>query len=383
MRILLVCDDFPSAFAGGTATSVMYLALGLGQLGHDVVLAWPEDPKNLVLPNVQIAKIPGHKFQLDNKNHLVLALPLGQRDLPSGWQPEVVHAMQPTPLSLALKWHTRRWQVPLLLSMHNLLEQTFSPWLRTPLSLWSPWVYRQADITVTPTPFASDYADRRYRLRQQAQTLSNSVDLKGLRRMVDMNPRAPLGQRTIKLCSAISLLPYKNPMMMLELIEKLRAEGFDVTLDLAGKGPMRTELETRTTELGLEPFVHFLGALGQSDVLALIQRSDAFLLTSRMEVQPMVLIESKAMGTPAFVSDAPLNGGQTSVTHGVDGLVFPVDDLVAATQIIATALQDPQQLESMGQAAYQDAEKYDIASIATQAVRLYERAIVEFSSRRH
>lgn len=377
MRILLVCDDFPSAFAGGTATSTMYLALGLGALGHDVVLAWPEDPEQLPLPNVRQIRIPGKKFQLDSKNHLVMALPITQATLPQNWIPEVVHSMQPTPISLALKWQTRRWGVPLLLSMHNLIEQTFSPFLQAPLSLWSPWMYRLADLTIVPSAFAARYANQHYRLKRHAEILSNSIDLTNLRSQIVLLERPTLQNRTIKLCSAISLLPYKNPMMMLEIIAALVTRGLDITLNLAGKGPMRPELEVKAAALGMSERVRFLGALEQPELLRLMQRSDAFLLTSRMEVQPMVLIEAKAMGTPAFVSDAALNGGKDLVRHGVDGLLFPVDDLEQAVQLIYQCLTQPEQLGRMAKAAYADAANYDMSAIAQTAIGVYQQAILE------
>ena len=374
MRILLVCDDSPSAFVGGTVISAMYLAKGLGAMGHDTVLAWPEDPERFPMEGVRQVRIPARKLHLGT-NHVTIAVPFRRRDLPPGFHPEIVHAMQPTPLSVALRWQTERWGVPFLVSMHVLLEQIYDPFLRGILENWNPWLYRLVDRTVTPCDFATDYANRRYRLPRRARTLSNGIDLGLIRSRVEGIGKEPLGGRTVRVCSAISLLPYKNPGLMLEVFARLQAQGVDATLDLAGGGPLLPELEAQRERLGLTERVRFLGPLPQPELLALFARSDAFLLTSPVEVQPMVLLESKAVGLPALVSDAPLNGGRDLVEDGVTGRLFPADDPDAATAVIASALSDPASLERMAKAAYADAERYDFMAVARDATALYERMI--------
>ena len=368
MRVLLVCDDYPSAFAGGVATSVMNLARGLAGLGHDVVLLWPEDPLTLPIDGVRQIRTKGWRIQL-GKNHVVAAAPPRAGDLPIGWIPEVVHAQQPSPLTWWARMYSRKHGVPLIVTMHNLLEHAHDRVGRTMLA----WIYRAtlrgADVTVTPAQFSTRYAIARFGLTN-AVTRSNSVDVSsyvgGLEVRRDGVP---------ELIAAISFVPYKNPLLMIELIGLLKSRGVAVRLNIAGKGALREACEARVRELQLTDSVSFLGTVPHAELLELMRRADALLLTSIVELQPMVILEAKIFGTPALVADSPLSGASDLVLNGQTGVIFPVDNLERAADLLEPALRDPSRLRAMRTATREDVQRFDLEPVAKQMLEVYERAI--------
>ena len=366
--MLLVCDDYPSAFAGGVATSVMNLAKGLARLGHDVVLLWPEDPLAFPIDGVRQVRTAGWRIQL-GKNHVVAAAPPKSSDLPSGWIPQVIHAQQPSPLTWWARAYSRRHRVPLIVTMHNLLEHAHDRVGRTVLA----WMYRAtlrgADATVTPAQFSTRYAIARFGLTN-ATTRSNSVDVSRYSSSLE-----PVRDGVPELLGAISFVPYKNPLLMIELIGAMQARGVAVRLKIAGKGALRETCEARVRALRLEKSVTFLGAVPHAQLLELMRSADALLLTSLVELQPMVILESKIFGTPALVADSPLSGASDLVLDGQTGVTFPVGDLDRAADLLEPYLRDPARLRAMRAATRADAERFDLEPAALPMLTVYEQSI--------
>jgi glycosyltransferase involved in cell wall biosynthesis len=69
----------------------------------------------------------------------------------------------------------------------------------------------------------------------------------------------------------------------------------------AGDGPQRAEIETLVRERHLERSFRFLGQ--RADVPRLMLAADAFVMTSKLEGLPLVLIQAQAAGLPMVVSD--------------------------------------------------------------------------------
>jgi glycosyltransferase involved in cell wall biosynthesis len=366
LKVLLVCDDYPSAFAGGVATSVMNLAKGLAQLGHEVVLVWPEEPRAYPIPGVRQVKVQGWRVQL-GKNHIVFARPPNARDLPEHWTPDIVHAHQPTPLTWWARWYSRTRGLPLVVTMHNLLEHAHDPVGRWLLALIYRATLRAADLTITPAEFSTRYAIARFGLTRTA-TRSNSVDLAQYAREDDV-PQEP--RAVPELIAAISLVPYKNPMYLIELVAALRDRGVTVNLSIAGKGALREDMETRARALGLEGRISFLGTVPHAQLLERMRQSDALLLTSRVELQPMVVLEAKLFGTPAFIADSPLSGASALIEEGVTGATFALDDAPRAAQQLEPYLRDPARLRAMRAATASSAAQYDLEPVAERMVEAY------------
>lgn len=119
-----------------------------------------------------------------------------------------------------------------------------------------------------------------------------------------------------------------------------REKGFDLLIDavsllagaaaqlvILGEGRLEPELRTRVQELGLEGRVHFAGF--QPNPFAWFARADAFVLSSRYEGFPNVVLEALACGTPVIATPAP---------GGVAELLGNRPECVVAEAISAPAL---------------------------------------------
>jgi glycosyltransferase involved in cell wall biosynthesis len=122
----------------------------------------------------------------------------------------------------------------------------------------------------------------------------------------------------------------------LDLVEAFAAlpEGSRGTLVVLGEGPLRGALEGRVRELGLEGRVVLPGFVGNP--WWFVARSDVFVLSSRHEGYPLVLLEALACGVRVVSTDCP--SGPREMLEGVEGAwLVPVGDVDALTAAITEA----------------------------------------------
>lgn len=90
----------------------------------------------------------------------------------------------------------------------------------------------------------------------------------------------------------------KNQAFLLKLLKKLPT---NYKLVLIGQGQLLDEVKTESNELSLNDRVIFTGSV--NNVPDYLNAMDAFVLPSRFEGQPFVLIEASANGLPIIASD--------------------------------------------------------------------------------
>ena len=102
-------------------------------------------------------------------------------------------------------------------------------------------------------------------------------------------------------------------------------------LILAGDGPLRGEIESLASEMGIRDKVRFTGRVKADQVIAMMGEADAFLQHSvslpngRQEGLPTVLMEAMSTGLPVIASRH--SGIPELITDGVDGLLIEERDV--------------------------------------------------------
>lgn len=130
------------------------------------------------------------------------------------------------------------------------------------------------------------------------------------------------------------LQPQKDFPTLLRAFARV-VESRPARLVVLGEGPERARLEALVSELGLGDSVELPGAT--SNPYAFMARAVAFVLSSRWEGLPTVLVEALSCGVPVIATDCP-SGPREILAGGEFGELVPVGDVGALTLAMNAAL---------------------------------------------
>lgn len=161
-------------------------------------------------------------------------------------------------------------------------------------------------------------------------------------------PSAPPGGSLRALaCGTLSWT--KDHETALVALRKALDRGADVTLDLIGEGPARTQLLYAIDDLGLNGRVRLLGKLPATEVGRRLRHADVFVHTSSSEGISNAVLEAMACGLAVVTTDA--GGMREAVRDGIDGLVVPVRGADATADALVRLSADPDLRHRLGDSA--------------------------------
>lgn len=205
---------------------------------------------------------------------------------------------------------------------------------------------------------AKDAAQRYGLSEQKTIVIHNGVDLARF----SFVERFPTGQ--IRLGSVGRLTTQKDFSTLIQAVAKLKDHSF--SLEIAGEGPLRGELEKLIKELGLGSKVALLG--NRSDIPSFLQTLDIFILPSLWEGLGIVVLEAALSGLPVIA--ARVDGLTEIIDEGTNGLFFEAGDSDALAAAILKLLGSPELARRLA-AALADKVKQDFS--LEKMVRAYER----------
>ncbi len=143
-------------------------------------------------------------------------------------------------------------------------------------------------------------------------------------------------------------------------------------LVLVGDGPDRQKLELCSVSLGLKNRVRFLGR--RTDVPQLLAGADLFVLASRWEGMPNVVLEAMASGLP--VVSTRVEGTTELLAEGQTGWLVPANDPAALAERIAAVLASPETAIAVGVTAQQSVKsQFTTESMVGKYTALYRQMI--------
>jgi glycosyltransferase involved in cell wall biosynthesis len=124
--------------------------------------------------------------------------------------------------------------------------------------------------------------------------------------------------------------PVKGFDMLLDAMGRI--EDTDCHLHIIGDGGERGALERRAVGLGIADRVTFHGF--KKNPYPYMRAADLFVLSSRYEGFPNVVMEALALGCPVVAFDCP-GGTAELIEHGSNGFLVPAGDVGALAREIA------------------------------------------------
>lgn len=176
-----------------------------------------------------------------------------------------------------------------------------------------------------------------------------------------------LKEEDVMVVSAGDLIERKNYKTSIEAIKQ--ANNPCLQYYICGKGPLQSELEKLTKELGIEKQIHFLGF--RSDVKELLWAADIFLFTTLQEGLPRSLSEAMACGLPCLASN--IRGNNDLIIHGENGYLFKPTDVLGFSEGLNKLAADRNFRISFGSACETKIADFSIAKTQSAIEEIYRK----------
>ena len=136
--------------------------------------------------------------------------------------------------------------------------------------------------------------------------------------------------------SVFRFVQEKQPKLWVDAVAKVIENNHDVHGLIIGGGGLLKTIEQYIAEKGLGDRIHLVGQTRQ--VKAWLDVFDLFLLTSKVEGLPNVLLEAQAFGVPVISTDA--GGAKDTFIDGETGVLIPKGDEEKLASILEDKLMD-------------------------------------------
>lgn len=133
------------------------------------------------------------------------------------------------------------------------------------------------------------------------------------------------------------LQPWKRPLDLVQAFAKAKVA--NSLLLLAGDGPLKGELQSEVSRLGISDRVRFLGFMNQTQLPALYTAADVMVLPSEYDAFGVVVNEAILCGCPAIVSNS-VGAGRDLIAPVDPSFIYPAGDVDALSTLLRRILSD-------------------------------------------
>lgn len=389
VRIVLVPSP-PYEQIGGVSTHVYMLQDGLKALGHWVRVV-PDRPFRVyrapvvTLPSLilgRFSQFAARRWSYFTNNFYYLADSL----ISTGFRPDVINIQNVlhVPMARRLKALTG---CRIVLTVHGFLtyEAEQAGWCQPYDQIWK-WLWGMEEVgywavdhvvavSAKTARYVEDFA------HAPISVIHNGIDTERFRPahqpVMSGNHEYTNG---LRLLFAGVLEPHKGLLDAIEVLARVRGQGINASLAVAGGGIEEDKAKQFASELGVGGYVRWHGVVPKSQMPEFYAGGDVLLMPSKPrgsgrgeESFPYTALEAMSCGVPVI---AYCTGGlPEQIEDGVTGYLVPAGDRAAMAMAVAR-LVDMSLRQEMGRNARRHVEEHFSAlSMARKFLAVYQAAL--------
>lgn len=162
---------------------------------------------------------------------------------------------------------------------------------------------------------------------------------------------------------------YKNLPMLARAFDRLKEQGLDLELVLAGEpDPFYPEIKEQVSSIQYPESVKAVGRVSDEELKLLYNASRLFVLPSLMEGFGLTALEAAACGTPIACSDIPT----LREIMGQGAAYFDPNNLENMVEVLSELLQNDQRLEELANLGLGRAKHFSWKQAAEETIRIYQ-----------
>lgn len=326
MKILAVSHEFPP-IGGGGANACYYLTKGFVDRGHQVTVVtanYRHMPERENIQGVQLIRVSSQRKHREHcsfkemLSYLWKALPVALRmqkkesydvclvffGIPSGPIGYILKKFYKLPYIIRFGGG----DIPGTQARFTKIYKLLGPAIKT--------IWKNADALIANSQGLKDRALNFY-ANKDFDIICNGVNTD----IFYPNEREKAEEFCILFVSR--LIERKGLQFFIPQLQKIQKNiNRNIRLIIVGNGPYREELEKLVKEYGAEKLVRFEGQKNRDELLLYYQSADVFILPSKWEGMPNVVLEAMACGLPIVMT--PCEGSKELIRN--NGYVVPVEE---------------------------------------------------------
>jgi glycosyltransferase involved in cell wall biosynthesis len=167
--------------------------------------------------------------------------------------------------------------------------------------------------------------------------------------------------------------PVKGFELGVKALAELINRGLKVTYIIVGRN--MDSLTRMAARKGVSKYLLNLGEKEPEEIADLLRASDIYVNTSYMESFGLTTLEAMCAGLPAIVSNISAN---RELISSENGLFFDPGNIKQIISGVEYMLHHPLEMKKWGKKSQDRAKSYDWSQIASQYLRIYNEAMMEF-----
>jgi len=207
---------------------------------------------------------------------------------------------------------------------------------------------------------------------KKIRVVHNGVELDAYRPYYHMRKtKDEVSRGKLRIGYAGRLSKEKGVDVLLQALAELRHFKNDLKIEVMvmGEGTERPQLSKLKRDLDLGDTVRFTGF--ERNIGKVLSSLDIFVLPSRMETFPMVLLEAGAVGVPIIATN--VGGIPEMITDGKEGLLVPPESPRAMAEAIMRLMESPELRFTLGEAFHaRIARDFTLDSMCQKTLAVYQ-----------
>ncbi|MCC6569721.1 MAG: glycosyltransferase family 4 protein [Anaerolineales bacterium] len=372
MRILVLNHEFPP-IGGGGGRAAESICQALAKRGHEIKVLtshFNDLPHEEQRDGFDIIRIPTLRTQpfrasfLSMVVYVLSGLWAGLR-LVRLFRPDVIHVHFAVPAG-ALAWMLSRFtKIPYVLTAHlgdvpgGVPEKT-GDWFRF-IFPTTRWIWHDASARVAVSEYTRSLALKHY--NEEVLVIPNGIDVDGEHQASIRVNNPPV------IVFAGRFMEQKSPLQVIQTLNEIKDIPWKCVM--IGDGPLMPEVKKSIEELGLGDQFILTGWITPDEVMKQFEQSDILFMPSLSEGLPVVGVQALSKGLAIVASR--VGGFVDLVDENQNGYLIEAGDRVGFKSKLQELLTNPSRLLSLRQASLQKAKSFEIAQIAGQYEKIFEK----------
>ncbi len=366
MRIAIFTDSYHPQ-VNGVTNCIDLIKRELEKAGNDVMIVAPTGTNN----SFHSIKVPFYKEYKHAVFPHIKCLRLLRK-----FRPDIIHAQTPFSMGIAAVIASKAYKIPLVSTFHTHIPEYFSYYFFdskiTKEAIWKYLVhfYKRSDAVTTPSEIVKKELERR--MKKRITLIKNGVDSSYFTpKNKSKTFWKKYGITEKKAVLHVGRLSRERSVdEIVETVGKLVSERDDAALAIVGKGPVEKELKEAAEKYKNK--IIFTGYVSNEDLAKAYASSYVFVISSRTDTYPLVLLESYASGLPAIGINSE---GVSRLIKKDTGFLYDSKKQLAGK--LERLLNDENLRNALSDSARKFAEKHSWAIIAKKYMELYESLLAK------